>query len=181
MGGAVHADDLRTIATSKTSVIDLYFQTTLETESFEIIKISNSCPNHDQINLPSSNFDVIAEEKCLGVWWKYNLSASQSVQENMKARKAFFAFGKIDAFQGNLNPLSAVNIFETCVIPVLLYGCETWLLDSSTILLLELFQYEIGRRILKVEKYTSGKVIRLCLNLPSMASRILIRICWESC
>lgn len=45
-------------------------------------------------------------------------------------------------------------------------GCST--------LLLEQFLYEIGQRILKVEKYTSGKVIRLCLNLPLMASRILI-------
>ena len=49
---------------------------------------------------------------CLGTWWKYNLSAIRSVQENIvKARRAFFAFGKIDAFQGHLNPLSAVNIF----------------------------------------------------------------------
>ena len=56
---------------------------------------------------------------------------------SLKLEERFFAFGKIDAFQGHLNPLSAVNIFETCVIPVLLYGCDTWLLDSSTILLLE--------------------------------------------
>ena len=58
---------------------------------------------------------------------------------------------------------------------MLLYGCDTWLLDSSTILLLEQFQYEIGRRILKLQNNTSGKLVRLCLNLPSMACRILIR------
>ena len=84
------------------------------------------------------------------------------------AISAFFAFGRIDAFQGHLNPLSSINIFETCVIPVLLYGCDTWLLDSSTILLLEQFQYEIGRRILKLQNNTSGKLVRLCLNLPSL-------------
>ena len=185
VGGAAHADDLRTIATSKTSIIDqINIIETITSEQHlklnpsktEIIKISYCHPGHQQISLPSSNIDIAAEGKCLGVWWKHNLSASRSVQENIiKARKAFFAFGKIDAFQGNLNPLSAINIFETCVVPVLLYGSETWLLDSSTILSLEQFQYEIGRRILKVGKYTSGKAVRLSLNLPSMISRVLTR------
>ena len=104
----------------------------------------------------------VFEAKCLGVWWKHNLSAVWYVQENIsKARRAFFAFGRIDAFQGHLNPLSSINIVETCVIPVLLYGCDTWLLDSSAILLLEQFQYEIGRRILKLQNNTV-LLVKLC-------------------
>jgi len=90
-------------------------------------------------------------------------------------RKAFFAYGKIDAFHGHLNPLSATSIFKTCVVPILLYGSETWLLDSSSITLLERFQFEIGRRILKLPKSFSGTVVRICLNLPSIASIILLR------
>ena len=100
----------------------------------------------------------------------------RSVQENIiKARKAFFAFGSIQAFQGNLNPLSAISVFESCVLPILLYGCETWLLDSSTIQLLERFQLEIGRRILKLPKWFSGIVIRICLSLPSIVYRVSLR------
>ncbi len=60
-------------------------------------------------------------------------TASRAVQENIsKARRAFFALGSLGAFQGDLNPLSSRSIFETSVIPILLYGCETWLLDSSS-------------------------------------------------
>ena len=87
--------------------------------------------------------------KCLGVWWQSNLSASKSINENIKkARKAYFALGSLGAFNGDLNPLSSRSIFETCVLPVLLYGCETWLLDKSNLVVLEKFQCEIGRRIL---------------------------------
>ena len=185
VGAAAHADDLRTIAASKCSVqeqVDIINKFTssnhlkLNSSKTEIIKISYCRPPEDSISLASTNIDIISEAKCLGVWWKHNLSAVRSIQENIsKARRAFFAFGRIDAFQGHLNPLSSINIFETCVIPVLLYGSDTWLLDSSTILLLEQFQYEIGRRILKLQNNTSGKLVRLCLNLPSMACRILIR------
>ena len=62
-----------------------------------------------------------------------------------------------------------------CVIPIILYGCDTWLLNSTTLLLLYQFQNEIGRRILKLQKNASGKVTRLCLNFKSMACRILLR------
>ena len=185
VGGAAHADDLRTIAPSKSTIskqiniIENFTSQnhlTLNSEKTEIIKISHCRPENEKINLSNCTISVSTEAKCLGVWWSYNLSALRSVQENItKARKAFFAFGKIEAFQGHLNPLSAISIFESCIIPILLYGCDTWLLDSSTILLLDQFQNEIGRRILKLPKNTSAKVVRICLNFPSMACRVLLR------
>lgn len=92
-----------------------------------IIKISYHHPDQEKIEIPNYSINISTEAKCLGVWWSYNLSALRSVQENItKARKAFFAFGKIEAFQGHLNPLSAVSIFESCIIPILLYGCDTF-------------------------------------------------------
>ena len=111
--------------------------------------------------------------KCLGVWWQYNLSASRAVAENIsKVRKAFFAVGDLGAFQ---NPLSSSSIFITCILPILLYGCETWILDSSSIARLERFQNEIGRRILQLPKHFSGTTVRLALQWPSMSTRVLIR------
>ena len=111
--------------------------------------------------------------KCSGIWWQYNFSASCAVQENIsKTRKAFIAFDNIDAFHGSLNPLSGRGIFETCIIP--LYGCETWLLDATTIKMLESFQSEIGHRIFHLPKYHSNMVVRLGLHWPSVATRILI-------
>ena len=54
--------------------------------------------------------------KCLGFWWKRDLFATKCVDENIrKARKAFFGYGSIGAFQGNLSPISSVSVIETCV------------------------------------------------------------------
>ena len=91
-----------------------------------------------------------------------------------KQGKPFFALGSIGTFHGSLNPLSGRSIFETCIIPTLLYGCDTWLLDSTTVKLLENFQCEIGRRILHLPKYHSKKMVRLELQWPSVAIPILI-------
>ena len=37
----------------------------------------------------------------------------------------------MDAFQGDLNPLSGRAIFEMCVVPTLLYGRESWILTDD--------------------------------------------------
>ena len=39
----------------------------------------------------------------------------------------------MDAFQGDLNPLSGRAIFETCVVPTLLYGHESWIMTEDMI------------------------------------------------
>ena len=81
----------------------------------------------------------------------------------------------LGAFQGKLNSLSSSSIFITCILLILLYGCETWILDSSTIARLERFQNEIGCRILQLPKHFSGTTVRLALQWPSMSTRVLIR------
>jgi hypothetical protein len=42
--------------------------------------------------------------KCLGYWWSWDLSATKAVDEAIK--KAFFAFGAMGVFHGQLNPIS---------------------------------------------------------------------------
>ena len=74
-----------------------------------------------------------------------------------------------------LNPLSSCSIFETCIVPILLYGSETWLLDSTSLNALESFQHEIGCRILRVPRCYSKSAVRIGLHWPSVATRVLIR------
>ena len=67
------------------------------------------------------------------------------------------------------------SIFETCIVPILLYGSETWLLDSTSLNALESFQHEIGCRILRVPRRYSKSAVRIGLHWPSVATRVLIR------
>ena len=69
--------------------------------------------------------------KCLGVWWGIESTDRKSIEERIcKARGAFLSQGKIGAFHGLLNPLSSRSIVESCVMPVLMYGTETWFLNA---------------------------------------------------
>ena len=144
----------------------------------EIVKITLQPYQSEEVAINHlSTITTLPAAKCLGVWWSHNLSALRSVQENIiKARKTFLLLGVSKLSREiSIRYRSAISVFESCVLSILLYGCETWLLDSSTIQLLECFQLEIGRRILKLPKWFSGTVIRICLSLPSIVYRVFLR------
>ena len=166
LGGAAHADDVRTIASSLASAeaqgaLILEFATqnglSLNQSKTEIVKVSKSQnPGHAQLHILDSVVDTIPHAKCLGFHWSHSLSARHGVEENIaKARRQFFALGASGCFLGHSNPLTSSAMVETCVMPTLLYGAENWSLDLPTLDLLERFQAEIGRRILKLSRYHS--------------------------
>ena len=53
-------------------------------------------------------------------------------------------------FPWKTNPFTGLSFFETFVVPILLYGCETWILSDSHFITLESFQAEVGKRILDI-------------------------------
>ena len=67
-----------------------------------------------------------------------------------------------------------MNIIEHCVLPCLLYGAESWILDNSLLAKLESFQAELAKRILRLPKNTANNIARMALQCPSMRARILI-------
>ena len=185
-GGFIHADDIRTISISRATLQEQINTVctvaannglTLNPTKCEVILISPSKPATTApiATLEGEGLTPQLSAKCLGYWWCWDISATKAVDETIKkARRAFFAFGAIGAFQGQLNPISGRSIYETCVIPVLLFGCENWVLTDSMLHLLESFQGEIGHRILKLTRHHSTLSTRLALRWPSVTARVLI-------
>ena len=187
-GAFIHADDIiRTISSSRATLqeqIDTVCKfavdngLSLNPTKCEVVLVSPSKPEESApiAILGGKALTPHLNAKCLGYWWSWDLSASKAVDEAIKkARRAFFAFGAMGAFQGQLNPVSTRSIYETCVVPVLLFGRENWILTDSMLHQLESFQGEIGRRMLKLSKYHSTLSTRLALKWPSITARIFIR------
>ena len=185
LGAFAHADDIRTV-TSCVNTLNQQIEVvqsfaaknalTLNISKCEIVIVSPSTIVTESVcTLNEHPLVPVESAKCLGYWWTWNLSASKAIDEGIKkARRAFFAFGSKGAFQGNLNPIASREIFEVCVVPILLYGCENWALTDSLLHQLENFQGEIGRRILKLSRFHSTLASRIALKWSSMAARILL-------
>ena len=139
-GGFIHADDIHTLATTPSSLetqVSTVSKFTrenflkLNTSKCEIVVFGKSVAKYQnggfEVNIP-----VKDEVKCLGYRWMGNLSSSSAIQERIqKSRRAFFEFGSVFAFQGNLSPLSSSSIYQHCVLPILLYGVENWIFSAT--------------------------------------------------
>ena len=134
---------------------------------------NNQSPKDLCINLNGKQIQSSPVVICLGTYWMYNLSPKTSIEKNIsKARKAYFALGFIGIHSNHLSPLIASEIFEVCVLPVCLYGCENWILTAP---LLERFQAEIVKTILMLPPYHNNLGVRAVISWPSMKLRILLR------
>ena len=139
VGTLAHVDDLRSLtcnphSSEKQALIIHEFLTEnfLQLNPDKCELIVHSSGNHfdsTAVKLGSQTLKPTTASKCLGTWWTHNLTSTKSIAENIcKARKALFSFGSIGVFHRNLNPLSSNSVIETCVMPVLLFGCESWYL-----------------------------------------------------
>ena len=105
-----------------------------------------------------------------------NLSSSSAIQERIqKSRRAFFEFGSVFAFQGNLSPLSSSSIYQHCVLPILLYGVENWIFTAESLQRLESFQGEVAKINLKLPCWYSNTAACVALDIKSMHSVCIVR------
>ena len=68
---------------------------------------------------------------------------------------------------------------NTVVLPCLLFGAETWILNPTLLQKLESFQAELAKRILWLPTFTPNNTALMVLQWPSMRARILIiKLCF---
>ena len=168
LGAFTHADDIRTSATNledvseQVSTVDTFTQSRvlkLCPEKCALLPSGHTSTHNLSITVAGSCLAVEHSVKCLGVWWDSSSSSMTSVMERInKSRSAFFSHRELGAFHGLLNPLSSRSQIEYCIIPVLMYGSESWVLNSTLLSKFKSFQAELGKRILKLPKHTSNTI-----------------------
>ena len=72
----------------------------------------------------------------------------------------------------SISPLSSKEVIESCVMPVLLYGSENWIMTDALMERLEAFQAELVKRVLKWPKHHSNTAAIAVLDIPMMKCRI---------
>ena len=77
----------------------------------------------------------------------------------------------------SISPPSYRSVVETCVMPILLYGCENWSLCDSSLKVLNSFLGELGKRsrALRLPKWYSNTASMIVMDMLSAEARCLIR------
>ena len=121
VGNSAHADDVRAASISMSaaqmqgSLINAFCKANslkLNTDKTELVAMTKWKYSEHTHEIVGQDVISQTDAKCLGVWWRYDLSPVKSVDECIhKARRAFFALGSIGAFHGRLNPLTGRSLF----------------------------------------------------------------------
>ena len=77
--------------------------------------------------------------------------------------------------QGAISPLSCHSLIETCVMPVFLYGCESWSLCDSSLKALNSFLGELCKRALGLPKWYFNTASMIVMDCQSAKARCLTR------
>ena len=167
-GGFLHADDIRTLTSSidsleaRVSIVQDFAKENflkLDIQKCEIVSFSRDASSGGipQFEVDNSVLPVVSAAKWLGYWWGRDLMATKCVEEDIKkARRAFFHYGSVGAFQGDLDLQSSESIIESCVTPVLLFGCENWIVSERCLYMLDSFLGELAKRALKWPNHFSN-------------------------
>ena len=167
MGNSAHADDIRAASISidaaqiQGKLIDSFSTANsliLNTNNTELIQFTSGKHTSHTHEIAGQNIQTQVEAKFLGVWWCYNYPLSSLWRSVFTKQVYFFALGSIGAFHGKLNPLTGRSLFETFVVPTMLYGCEIWILSDSHYSIFESSQAEIGKCILGISNHHSNTV-----------------------
>ena len=113
-------------------------------------------------NLPTFTFnnntvDVVFEYKYLGIIFNYNGNFNKA-KKNLcdQATKAMYAL-ITKARKLNLPVDIQLHLFDTLVVPILLYGCEIWGHENYAIL--EKLHLKFCKYILHINKYTPNCMV----------------------
>ena len=186
LGSLGHADDLRSITANialleeQAAVVKNFTHANglqLNMEKLEFLPHSSSqTPSVESMAVGDSTISSSCSATCLGVTWSHDLSPSASISNNLaKARRAFFAQQANGIAYGKQNPLTSRELYSVCVLPVCLYGSESWLLTEPMLGKLEKFQGDLGKKILNIPKHYSNLIPLVALKWPTMRLQIIQR------
>ena len=182
-GGFLYADDIRTLASSsdslkrQISIVEDFSKENLlrlNLQKCEIVNFSLASYFSQHHPVTISHIPETSAAKYLGYWWSRDLLATHSIEENIKkARGCFFHHGSLGSFHGDNNPLSTKSVIDACVMPVLHYGCENWILTERAIHQLESFFGWMIKKATKWPQHLSNTGALITLGVESVKSRIL--------
>ena len=137
----------------------------LNVQKCEIVHFGLATPSPHQESV-NSHIPTKAAAKCLGYWWSRDLLSNRSVEGLRMFSQVLYSR------VGDINPLSMKSVIDTCVMSVLLYGWDNWILTEKSVQLFESFLGWMAKRALKWPQHLSTTV---SLGMETVKSRILIR------
>jgi len=99
------------------------------------------------IKIDNSTFERVDQFKCLGATLTYHNSIQEEIKSRLKSGNACYFLAQNLLFSSLLSKNVKMRIYRTIILPIVLYGCETWLLTLRAVCRLRVSENRVLRRI----------------------------------
>jgi hypothetical protein len=104
----------------------------------------NAGQNHN-INIANKSFERVKHFKYLGTTLTYQNPLHEEIKSRLKSRNA--CYHSVQNLLSSRLLSKNIQMYRTVILPVVLYGCETWSLTASEEQRLRVFENRVQRRI----------------------------------
>jgi hypothetical protein len=117
-----------------------------ETKYMVMSRDQNTGRNHS-IKTNNSSFEMVEEFKYLGTTLTIQNSIQEEVKSRLKLGNACYHWAQNFISSSFLSKKIKIRIYRTNILPVVLFGCETWSLTLKEESRLRVFENRVLRRI----------------------------------
>jgi hypothetical protein len=146
LGGSVHAIKKNTealVVASKVTGLEVNAE---KTNYMVMSRNQNAGQNHN-INSDNKSFERVEQFKYLGTTLTNQNSIQEEIKSRLKSGSAFYHSVQDLLSSCLLSKNTKIKIYRTIILPVVLYGCETWSLILREEHRLRVFENRMLRRI----------------------------------
>ena len=177
------ADDSAIFADTDAEATDILYDVARIAQSYglkinaEKTKVMTTDGSQANVHLDGTQIEQVQEFKYLGslVQEKKVASTTEVHSRIGQATAAFASLRWCLWKKTNISTKNKIRLFRTLILPILLYGSETWTLLKSDINKLEVFQMRCLRQILGVslrDRHRNEIIREKCDNQPSIEEQI---------
>jgi len=136
--------------------ISLQFGLIVKENETKYMKCTGKETQLDKLTVDNMHVDQVRSFSCLGNVVSANNTLEEEIRERIaKGIKAFCANKTL--FKSNLvSRKSKLKLYWSVVRPIVVYGCETWVLEESIIQKLSVFERKILRKMFGPTKEANG-------------------------
>jgi len=98
------------------------------------------------MKIDNSSFERVEAFKFLGTALTNQSSIQEEIKSRLKSRNASCRSVQNLLFSSLLSKNLKINIYSTIILPVVLYGCETWSLTMRKVHRMRVFENRVLRR-----------------------------------
>jgi len=180
LGGSVHTVEENTEALV-VATKEIGLEVNADKTKYIIMSRDQNAGRSHSMKIDNSSIERVEEFKYLGITLTNKNSIQEEIKSRLKLGNAYYSVQNLLS-SGLLSKQLKIKIHRTIILPVVLYGCETWSLTLRVERRLRVFENRVLRRVFGPKRVPHTYCFTFSINcagqtVPSLLSLACERFC----